>query len=88
MIRQPYRAWPAAAYAVIALAACAPPIETQNSLAQHTGEAGSTMRTPNAYPNTSGNIVAAPGNPGGNPSGSPPIVGGTTNQQPAWPDNR
>jgi hypothetical protein len=43
---------------------------------------------PPYYPNTSGNIVAPPGNPAGNPSGAPPIVGGTANQQAAWPDGR
>ncbi|HSF69222.1 MAG TPA: hypothetical protein VLA47_02495 [Nitrospira sp.] len=43
---------------------------------------------PPYFPNTSGNIVAPPGNPAGNPSGAPPIVGGTENQQPAWPEGR
>ncbi|HEU4503527.1 MAG TPA: hypothetical protein VFR79_01755 [Nitrospira sp.] len=40
------------------------------------------------YPNTSGNIIAPPGNPAGNSSGAPPIVGGTTSQQTAWPEAR
>jgi hypothetical protein len=44
---------------------------------------------PPYYPNTSGNIVAPPGNPAGNPSGAPPIVGGTANQEAAaWPEGR
>jgi hypothetical protein len=43
---------------------------------------------PPHYPNTSGNIVAPPGNPGGNPSGFPPMVGGTETQQTAWPEGR
>jgi hypothetical protein len=63
---------------------------TQNSLKQNTGEAGSTMpkSQPPYYPNTSGNIVSPPGNPAGNSAGSPPIVGGTENQQAAWPEGR
>ena len=61
-----------------------------NSLYQNTGEAGSALPKSRApyYPNTSGNIVAPPGNPAGNASGSPPIVGGTENQQGAWPEGR
>jgi hypothetical protein len=61
-----------------------------NSLEQETGAEGST--TPKArppfYPNTSGNIVSPPGNPGGNPAGAPPIVGGTMNQSGGWPEGR
>jgi hypothetical protein len=70
--------------------ACSHRADTQNSLSQNTGEAGSTMpkSQPPYNPNTSGNIVAPPGNPAGNPSGSPPIVGGTENQQPGWPEGR
>jgi hypothetical protein len=62
----------------------------KNSLKQHTGEPGSTVprSNPPHYPNTSGNIVAPPGNPGGNPSGFPPMVGGTETQQTAWPEGR
>ena len=69
---------------------CSHRSDEQNSLAQNTGEAGSTMpkSQPPYYPNTSGNIVAPPGNPAGNPSGSPPLVGGTLNQQAAWPEGR
>jgi len=63
---------------------------TENSLSQHTGEAGSTIpkARPPYYPNTAGNIVAPPGNPAGNPAGSPPIVGGTENRQGGWPEGR
>jgi hypothetical protein len=43
---------------------------------------------PPYFPNTSGNIVAPPGNPAGNSAGSPPIVGGTENQQGGWPEGR
>ncbi|HKY70607.1 MAG TPA: hypothetical protein VJL88_01685 [Nitrospira sp.] len=70
--------------------ACSHRSDAQNSLSQHTGEAGSTMPKSHGpyYPNTAGNIVAPPGNPAGNPSGSPPLVGGTENQQPAWPQGR
>lgn len=68
------------------------PKETQNSLAQHTGEPGSTVvRTEppyHHYPNTAGNIVAPPGNPAGNPAGSPPIINGTENQSAGWPAGR
>ncbi len=68
------------------------PKETQNSLAQHTGQAGSTIvRTEPPYhhsPNTAGNIVAPPGNPAGNPAGSPPIINGTENQSAGWPAGR
>lgn len=68
------------------------PKETQNSLAQHTGEPGSTIvRTEPPryhYPNTAGNIVAPPGNPAGNPAGSPPIINGTENQSAGWPAGR
>jgi len=63
----------------------------QNSLKQNTGDAGSTAPKAQApyYPNTSGNIIAPPSNPAGNPSGAPPIVGGNTNQQAtAWPEAR
>jgi len=62
----------------------------QNSLSQNTGEAGSTLPKAHApyYPNSAGNIVAPPGNPGGNPSGAPPIVGGTSTEQTAWPESR
>ena len=62
-----------------------------NSLEQQTGQEGSTVlkARPPFYPNTSGNIVAPPGNPGGNPAGAPPIVGGTTtNQTVGWPEGR
>lgn len=63
---------------------------TKNSLQQNTGEAGSTIprANPPYYPNTSGNIVAPPGNPGGNPAGAPPIVGGNMNQESGWPEGR
>jgi hypothetical protein len=93
MISRRYIAWPAVAafWAVMAtISACAHSSGTQNSLAQHTGQAGSTFpRTEGPqYPNTSGNIIAPPGNPGGNPSSAPPIVGGTTSQQTAWPEAR
>jgi len=71
-------------------AGCTPQARTQNSLSQNTGEAGSTLpkSQPPYYPNTAGNIVAPPGNPGGNGSGSPPIVGGTSTEQTAWPEGR
>ncbi|MBD0315392.1 MAG: hypothetical protein ICV75_01760 [Nitrospiraceae bacterium] len=62
-----------------------------NSLEQQTGGEGSTVpkARPPFYPNTSGNIVAPPGHPGGNPAGAPPIVGGTsTNQTAGWPEGR
>jgi hypothetical protein len=62
-----------------------------NSLEQETGKEGSTVpkARPPFYPNTSGNIVSPPGNPGGNPAGAPPIVGGTsTNQTAGWPEGR
>jgi hypothetical protein len=66
------------------------PQQTQNSLAQQTGEAGSTISRPRPpyYPNTAGNIVAPPGNPAGNPAGSPPIINGTENQSVGWPAGR
>ena len=69
---------------------CSPQARTQNSLSQNTGEAGSTVPKSHApyYPNTAGNIVAPPGNPGGNASGAPPIVGGTSTEQTAWPEGR
>lgn len=68
--------------------ACSSRSDRQNSLKQNTGDAGSTMPKshPPYYPNTSGNIIAPPGNPAGNPAGAPPIVGGTANQQAAWPE--
>ncbi len=64
--------------------------QTANSLAQHTGVAGSTISRPHPpyYPNTAGNIVAPPGNPAGNPAGSPPIINGTENQSSGWPAGR
>jgi hypothetical protein len=67
---------------------CSP--ESQNSLKQNTGQAGSTQPRshPPYYPNTAGNIVAPPGNPAGNSSGAPPLVGGTETQQSAWPEGR
>ena len=79
--------------AIVAAAnACEPSATSvgRNSLKQHTGEPGSTVpkTNPPYYPNTSGNIVAPPGNPGGNPSGFPPMVGGTETQQTAWPEGR
>lgn len=66
------------------------PKATENSLAQQTGEPGSTIpkTEPPYYPNTAGNIVAPPGNPAGNPAGSPPITGGTENQSGGWPAGR
>ena len=75
---------------IVALAAACSRPATQNSLSQNTGEAGSTYPKahPPYYPNTAGNIIAPPGNPGGNPSGAPPIVGGTQNEQSAWPEGR
>jgi hypothetical protein len=69
---------------------CLPQARTQNALSQNTGEAGSTVPRSSSpyYPNTAGNIVAPPGNPGGNGAGAPPIVGGTENQRVAWPEGR
>lgn len=69
--------------------ACSRPA-TQNSLSQNTGNPGSThpRAHPPYYPNTAGNIIAPPGNPGGNPSDAPPIVGGTQTEQTAWPEGR
>jgi len=69
------------------------PKETKNSLAQNTGDPGSTIvRTSpppyHHYPNTAGNIVAPPGNPAGNPAGSPPIINGTENSSDGWPAGR
>lgn len=68
------------------------PKETKNSLAQNTGDPGSTVvRTGPPYynyPNTAGNIVAPPGNPAGNPAGSPPIINGTENSSDGWPAGR
>jgi hypothetical protein len=65
-------------------------LASQNALSQNTGEAGSTTSTAHSpyYPNTAGNIVAPPGNPGGNRAGDPPIVGGNVNQQGGWPEGR
>jgi len=62
----------------------------KNSLRQQTGQEGSTVprANPPYYPNTSGNIVAPPGNPGGNPAGAPPLVGGNMNQESGWPNGR
>jgi hypothetical protein len=79
----------AALMTIAAVAGCSLP-RTQNSLSQNTGEAGSTLpkSQPPYYPNTAGNIIAPPGNPGGNASGSPPIVGGTSTEQTAWPEGR
>ena len=83
---------PAMALVIVVMldGACSHRSDSQNSLSQHTGKTGSTMpkSQPPYFPNTSGNIVAPPGNPAGNPSGAPPIVGGTENQQPAWPEGR
>jgi hypothetical protein len=83
-------ALPAAVVMIAALlAGCSPQTKTQNSLSQNTGEAGSTFpRSGSYYPNSAGNIVAPPGNPGGNSSGAPPIVGGTSTEQTAWPEGR
>jgi hypothetical protein len=69
---------------------CAHADDRQNALSQSTGQAGSTVpkARPPYYPNTAGNIVAPPGNPGGNPAGAPPIVGGTENQTGGWPNGR
>ena len=69
---------------------CAQNRERPNSLYQHTGDAGSSIprTTPPKQPNTAGNILAPPGNPGGNQAGAPPIVGGTENQQGGWPAER
>jgi hypothetical protein len=66
------------------------PKATDNSLAQNTGEPGSTIPRshPPYYPNTAGNIVAPPGNPAGNPAGSPPIINGTENSSGGWPAGR
>ncbi len=93
MISRRHIAWsvlPALCLMIALGSACSSQSDTQNSLKQNTGDAGSTMPQshPPYYPNTSGNIVAPPGNPAGNPSGAPPIVGGTANQQAAWPDGR
>ncbi|HEU4684054.1 MAG TPA: hypothetical protein VFS39_06090 [Nitrospira sp.] len=84
------RTWLVAALCVGLAAGTACSRPPQNSLSQNTGEAGSTIpkARPPYYPNTAGNIVAPPGNPGGNPAGAPPIVGGTENQQGAWPEGR
>jgi len=89
------KTWPLAvilASIVGAVSACglSPESPGKNSLKQHTGEPGSIVpkTNPPYYPNTSGNIIAPPGNPGGNPSGFPPIVGGTETQQTAWPEGR
>jgi len=87
-----YLAVSAAALVTMAAAAagCSQAAKTQNSLSQNTGEAGSTVPKshPPYYPNTAGNIVAPPGNPGGNQAGAPPIVGGTENQRVVWPEGR
>lgn len=76
---------------IVGLMGCVPKA-TQNSLAQQTGEPGSTIvRTEppyHHYPNTAGNIVAPPGNPAGNPAGSPPIINGTENSSGGWPAGR
>ena len=90
-MRRPYIAWLVIAVLpalITAGSGCSD--NSPNSLAQNTGEPGSTMPKshPPYYPNTSGNIVSPPGNPAGNPSGAPPIVGGTANQQAAWPEGR
>jgi len=74
-------------------AACAGSDErlaAQNSLHQQTGQAGSTIPRGygSSYPNTAGNIVAPPGNPGGNAAGAPPLVGGNMNQEGGWPEGR
>ena len=63
------------------------PKATDKSLAQNTGEAGSTVPRSHLpyYPNTAGNIVAPPGNPAGNPAGSPLIINGTDNSSNGWP---
>ena len=76
--------------ALIACIGCVPE-RTRNSLAQHTGYAGSTLppRTNQPYyPNTAGNIVAPPGNPAGNAAGMPPIINGTENSSGGWPAGR
>jgi hypothetical protein len=75
--------------ALITCMGCVPK-ETKNSLAQQTGEAGSTLPRTNLpyYPNTAGNIVAPPGNPAGNSAGSPPIINGTENSSGGWPAGR
>jgi hypothetical protein len=68
---------------VMAFAGCVSK-ETQNSLAQHTGNAGSDIprSRPPYYPNTAGNIVAPP-------AGSlPMIMNGTENQSGGWPIGR
>ena len=92
MIPHRYAACATAALLTIAAAAdgCSQSATRQNSLSQNTGEAGSTApkSQPPYYPNTSGNIVAPPGNPGGNASGAPPIVGGTSTEQTVWPEGR
>lgn len=76
---------------LIASLGCVPKA-TKNSLAQNTGDPGSTIvRTEppyHYYPNTAGNIVAPPGNPAGNPAGSPPIINGTENSSGGWPAGR
>jgi hypothetical protein len=77
--------------ALVASLGCVPKA-TKNSLAQHTGQPGSTtVRTEPPYhhlPNTAGNIVAPPGNPAGNSAGSPPIINGTENSSGGWPAGR
>ncbi len=74
---------------LIACVGCVPKA-TQNSLAQNTGEAGSTIPRSHApyYPNTAGNIAAPPGNPAGNHAGSPLIINGTENSSDGWPGGR
>ena len=70
--------------------ACSYADSSKNALYQQTGEERSNIpkKQPPYYPNTAGNIVAPPGNPGGNSDGSPSLVGGNMNQSGGWPDGR
>jgi len=75
---------------MLSAGACSIGDSGKNSLYQQTGQEGSTIPKQHApyYPNTAGNIVAPPGNPGGNPAGAPPIVGGNLNHAGVFPDGR
>ena len=74
----------------LSVGACSYGDSGKNALYQQTGEEGSSVPKKHSpyYPNTAGNIVAPPGNPGGNAAGSPPLVGGNMNQSGGWPEGR